>query len=73
MWMGILLVVIRFFTGSQFRVIWADIVSGNNPGKIGKKASPNVQDLIHNSRGAGSVIGGPISSGTGAQPGTLSA
>lgn len=73
MWMGILLIVVRFFTGNQFRIIWAEVISGNNPGKIGMKASPNIQDMIHNSRGAGAVLGGPLSSGSGAQPGTLAA
>lgn len=73
MWMGILLIIVRFFTGSQFKIIWAEILSGNNPGKIGMKASQKTQDLVHHSRGAGAVLGGPISSGTGAQPGTLAA
>ena len=73
MWMGILLIIVRFFTGSQFRVIWADITSGPNPGKLGVRASQNTQDMIHHSRGAGAVLGGPISSGSGAQPGTLAA
>lgn len=73
MWMGILLVVVRFFTGSQFKIIWAEIISGNNPGKIGRRASQSTQDMIHNSRGAGAVLGDPLSSGSGAQPGTLAA
>lgn len=73
MWMGILLIVVRFFTGSQFRIIWAEIISGNNPGRIGVKASPSIQNQIHNSRGAGAVLGGAISSGSGAQSGTLAA
>lgn len=34
MWMGILLVVLRFFTSNQFRLIWSDVVSGPDPGMI---------------------------------------
>lgn len=34
MWMGLLLVLVKFFGTDQFHLIWSDIISGSQPGKL---------------------------------------
>jgi hypothetical protein len=58
MWLGLLLVVVQFFTTNQFHLIWSDIISGPTPGKILGKVPPK------GSTGSGPDLGNAYGTGT---------
>lgn len=60
MWSGIILIILRFFTTDQFSIIWGEIISGPNPGKILGKVPDN---FTPTGGGTGSVLGGPMTNG----------
>lgn len=62
MWMGILLVVLRFFTSNQFSLIWSDIVSGPDPGYLIGKVPDSMVPRAKppGGTGLGSALGVPL-------------
>lgn len=69
MWLGLSLVIVRFFTSNQFTLIWSDVVSGPNPGKLlgGPVPYPHQNgsmlaggNPVTPPAAAGGALGGPI-------------
>lgn len=67
MWLGLSLVLVRFFATDQFTLIWSDIVSGPRPGKLlgGPVPYPHQNGSLTSGGvpgvpGLGSAVGGPI-------------